>query len=86
MYGETQLFPEKRDTWLTGDNETIEWQEYFKLPDNPTRLRLEGYNESTRYSHTFIIRLVTLPEWIALWQALLARFIKLFARLLGVRL
>jgi len=85
MYGETQLFPEERGQWVSGDDETVEWQEYFELPDDPTRLRLEGYNEDDMYEHSFYVRFAALPKRIAAPWLGVARFVELFSRLIGLR-
>jgi len=83
-YGRLQLWPEEPDTWLTGDDETLMWDEYFELPHDPTRLTIEAYNESAEYEHTFLIRLITLPKAIALWQVALVKFAEAFRRLVGL--
>jgi len=83
-YGRLQLWPEEPGTWLTGDDETLAWDEYFELPHDPTRLTIEAYNESAEYEHTFLIRLITLPKAIALWQVALVKFAEAFRRLVGL--
>jgi len=83
LYGRLQLWPEESGTWLTGDDEAITWNEYFELPDDPTRLTLEGYNEDDTYEHSFYVRLMTLPKAIAYPWLAVARFVKLFSRLIG---
>jgi len=84
LYGRLQLWPEERGTWLSGDDETLTWDEYFELPHDPTRLTIEGYNESTEYEHSFLIRFATLPKRIALWQLALSRFVEAFRKLTGI--
>jgi len=85
LYGDLQLFPEEVGTWLQGDDEVIDWQEYFELPDDPTRLRIEGYNEDDTYEHSFYLRFATLPKRVAAPWLAIARFVKLFSRLVGLR-
>jgi len=84
-YGRLQLWPEESDTWLSGDDETLAWDEYFELPHDPTTLTLEGYNEDDKYEHSFLVRFTTLPKPIALWQIALAKFVQMFSRLIGLR-
>jgi len=84
LYGRLQLWPEEKGTWLSGDDETLTWDEYFELPHDPTRLIIEAYNESERYDHTFLIRLTTTPKHIALWQVAIVKFTETFRRLVGL--
>jgi len=84
LYGRLQLWPEEKGTWLSGDDETLVWDEYFDLPHDPTRLVIEAYNESERYDHTFLLRFSTTPKHIALWQVALVKFVDAFRRITGV--
>jgi len=83
-YGRLQLWPEESGTWLTGEGETIVWNEYFELPDDPTRLMLEGYNEDDTFEHSFYIRFMTLPKVVAAWMLAVSRLVNLLQRLIGV--
>jgi len=85
LYGITQLWPEETGTWLTGDDEVLEWEEYFELPTDPTTLVLEGYNEDDTYEHSFYIRLMTLPKAIAAPWLGIVRFVQMFEKLVGMR-
>jgi len=85
LYGRLRLWPEERDTWITGDDETLVWDEYFELPHDPTRLTVEGYNEDDTYEHAFYLRFMTLPKAIAAPWLAVARFVKAFGRLVGLR-
>jgi len=85
MYGNLQLWPKEFDTWFTGDDIVLNFDEYFELPDDPTKLRIEGYNEDDTYDHSFIIHIATLPRYIAGWMIALTRFVRLFRRLIGLR-
>jgi len=84
-YGDMQLWPEESGTWVSGDDEALEWNEYFELPDDPTRLTLEGYNEDVKYEHSFYVRMMTLPKAIAYPWLAISKFVKLFSRLVGLR-
>jgi len=84
-YGRMQLWPEEPDTWISGDDEALEWNEYFELPDDPTRLTLEGYNEDVAYEHSFYVRMMTLPKAIAYPWLAVSKFVKLLSRLVGLR-
>jgi len=85
LYGHLQLWPEETDTWISGDDEALEWNEYFELPDDPTRLTLEGYNEDDTYEHSFYVRMMTLPKAIAYPWLAVSKFVKLFSRLVGLK-
>jgi len=85
LYGRLRLWPEEKDTWITGDDETLAWDEYFDLPHDPTRLTLEGYNEDDTYEHSFYVRLMTLPKAIAYPWLAVARFVRAFEKLVGMR-
>jgi len=84
-YGRLQLWPAEPGTGLSGDDETLAWDEYFELTPDPTTLTLEGYNEDDKYEHSFLVRFTTLPKPIALWQIALAKFVQMFSRLIGLR-
>jgi len=85
LYGRLQLWPEEKGTWLSGDDETLVWDEYFDLPHDPTRLTLEGCNEDDTYEHSFYLRIMTLPRAIAYPWLAVARFVKAFEKLVGMR-
>jgi len=85
MYGNLQLFPKEFGMWFTGSDIVLNFDEYFELPENPTILRIEGYNEDDTYAHSFIITIATLPKHIVGWMIALTRFVRLFRRLIGLR-
>lgn len=59
FYGNEQLFPAEEGTYFVGDNEIIEWSEYYPLPEHPTRLRIRAVNEDDTYEHSFYLVLNT---------------------------
>jgi len=83
FYGIKQIFPYEEGQWITGDNESIPFDVYIKLPEHPCILKLKGYNSDTKYDHTFYVRLTTgweyeIYPWRILYDAmkLLAKFLK----------
>jgi len=36
FYGIKQIFPYEEETWFYGDDEIIEWDEYWELPEERT--------------------------------------------------
>jgi len=59
FYGNEQLFPVEENTFFQGDNEIIEWSEYYPLPEAKTRLRIKAVNEDDTYEHSFYLVLNT---------------------------
>jgi len=86
-YGIKQIFPFEENTYFAGDNEIIDWQEYFVLPETPCTLTVEAINNDDTYEHSFYLVLVTqkrehlLSQLIA--QAVRAEISKFIMRLTG---
>ncbi|MBW2649064.1 MAG: hypothetical protein JRC53_04515 [Deltaproteobacteria bacterium] len=55
FYGTKQIFPYKESTWFFGDDEIIEWQEYWQLPETPCRLIIKAQNDDDTYEHSFYL-------------------------------
>ena len=55
FYGNEQLFPVEPGTWFKGDNEVIEWSEYYPLPEAKTKLTIKAVNEDDTYEHSFYL-------------------------------
>ena len=55
FYGNEQIFPAEKDTFFLGDNEIIEWSEYWPLPEAKTRLRIRAINDDDTYEHSFYL-------------------------------
>jgi len=85
LYGIRQIAPARPGSWLRGDDERVEWDELFELPEVKTKLVLEAYNDDVVYPHTFFVRFVIQPRAVALWQEKLAKFIEFFSRLVGLK-
>jgi len=85
FYGNLQLWPKEPGTWFIGDDIVLNFDEYYELPDDPTRLTLMGYNEDEELEHSFIIHIAVLPKIIAGWAIAISRFVRLFGRLIGLR-
>jgi len=82
-HGETQIMPWGSDQWIEGNDETVTWEPDYELPSEPAILEARGWNESTRYSHTFYIRIWIKPRPIGpRWDLLekgaeaITRFVK----------
>ena len=55
FYGNEQLFPVENGTFFQGDNEIIQWSEYWLLPEAKTKLRIKAINEDDTYEHSFYL-------------------------------
>jgi len=54
--GETQIIPWGDGQDICGNAETLEWEDDYELPSEPAELEARAWNDSTRFSHTFYIR------------------------------
>jgi len=68
FYGIKQIFPYEENTDFRGDDEVIEWDGLYELPERPCKLIIKTKNEDDSYDHTVFIRLATkykreLPEY-----------------------
>jgi hypothetical protein len=61
-HGETQIIPFEGD--IHGDGEELVFDEVYELPTEDY-LTLEGWNDDSKYSHKFIVRLLILPKTVA---------------------
>ncbi len=55
FYGNEQIWPAEAGTFFAGDNEVIQWSEYWELPEHPTTLRIKATNEDDTYPHSFYL-------------------------------
>ena len=55
FYGNEQIWPAEAGTFFAGDNEVIQWSEYWPLPEAKTKLRIKAVNEDDTYEHSFYI-------------------------------
>jgi len=85
FYGIKQVYPEETDTWVTGDDlyrvVPIRWT----LPESPCKLTVKGYSAGATYDHTVYLWLLTKPEEEVWPLRILADFVKILKRLMGIR-
>lgn len=55
FYGIKQIFPYEEGTYFAGDDEVIDWHEYFELPETPCSLKVKAKNEDDTYEHSFYL-------------------------------
>ena len=59
FYGLEPLFPCETDTYFVGEDEVIEWEEYWQLPETPCELTILAENQDDTYDHSVYIVIVT---------------------------
>lgn len=65
LRNEQQLIPLNRDSWATGDDETVTTPEYYELTETPTQLKFLGCSPGAIYDHLVTVRITILPKAIA---------------------
>jgi len=66
--GEAPVHPE---LWFSGDDEKIEFNDYYDITKDPLALTIEAFNKDEEKDHEFIVRIYILEEWqINPWKAL----------------
>lgn len=81
QYGVKQFWPEKPDTWLIGNNETVKWEERYTMPSVDEVLTVHGASPGTTYPHDVVIRIMTLPKGFYFLETLLDGLINLFKKI-----
>jgi len=84
FYGIKQIYPVEAGTWVTGDNLYRPVALRWHLPESPAKLTIKGYNQDDTYPHTVYLWLLTKPEEEALPWRILADFVKILKRLMGI--
>jgi len=58
-YGDLQIFPEEEGTDFADDDLKIEWDEYYRLDEQPFPLTIWTKNEDDTYPHTVHVYVAT---------------------------
>lgn len=82
-HGESQLIPLSLDEWITGDDETVPFPEYFELSTPPYQLKFIGCSPGTSWPHTVTVRLSVLPSSIAAPYMIFKGLVDTIKRVLG---
>lgn len=82
FYGIKRLWPENEDEWIWGNDETIVWREHLYLPEPENTLTIKAISPDTKYDHDIIIRVKTLPDWVAVPGILLSKVADLIRKIL----
>lgn len=59
---EGQIAPSIEGMDLHGDDDPIDWEEYYESYQNPYQLKLQGWNDDDTYEHTFDVFVAILPR------------------------
>lgn len=81
---ESQLVPLNLDEWVTGDGETVPTETYYELISAPYQLKFVGISPTTHYDHKITVRVQVEPLEIAAPWRILADFVTIVKRLLGI--
>lgn len=60
-----QLVPLSAGEWMTGDDEAVDFQEFFEVKEPNPILVFKGCSPGTSYSHSVTVRITVLPKRIA---------------------
>lgn len=58
-YGNEQIWPDKVGSWFVGDNEVIQWSEFYPLPEALTRFTVKTVNDDDTYEHSVYLTIST---------------------------
>jgi len=83
MHGAHQFAPTNRDGDFIGNDEWIEWKEWYELVEHDTLMRAVAWNESTKHPHSVIVQLAVLPAEILNPMLTGAKRQRFWQRLLG---
>lgn len=62
LHHEHQIAPSTENMDFHGDTFPIDWEEYYESYQPPYELKLVGWNDSTKYPHTFDVFVAVLPR------------------------
>jgi len=82
---EAPLVPLARESWLTGDDETVPTEGYYELFEAPSQLKFVGCSPDTDYPHTISVRVQVLPKEVVGLKAIFDLLYGFFKRLGVIR-
>ena len=62
LHHEHQIAPSTENMDIHGDRDPIDWEDYYESYQPPYELKLKGWNEDTKYAHTFDVYIAILPR------------------------
>jgi len=66
LYGIRQIFPATTGEWIRGDDEFIDLVEHFEVFEPDLKITVRAYNECEFYEHEFVVRVTTVPRFVAM--------------------
>jgi len=85
FYGIKQIYPEPEADWVTGDDVYRPVPITWRMPESKLTLTIKGYNTDDTYAHGIYIWLLTKPEEEAKPWKIIADFVAILKRLMGIR-
>ena len=84
-YGQAQIFPAERGTWLKGDNQYLRLDLNWPLPESRCTLTFKGWNEDDTNPHTFymLAEVAETVEEVQMWKVL-SDFLAVLKALIGI--
>jgi hypothetical protein len=79
-----QIAPTSGSEWFSGDDMKIDYNEHVEIFETPFELTIEAYNTDDTYSHTFVVGVGVLPEWVLLPQQAMQETLKALSDLFAV--
>jgi len=81
---ETHLIPLTRGEWSAGDDETVEYELFYEIEEDPLLLTFIGISPTCVYDHTLRVRITILPKIIASLKPLYILIAKIAKRIFGI--
>lgn len=81
---ESILVPLNKDTWLNGDDETVNNDVYYEFTSTPYELKFVGSSPGTTYDHTVLVRINVLSAEEALPSKALTSLVAILKQYLRV--
>jgi hypothetical protein len=81
-YGIKRFWPSKEGTWIVGNGETVGWEERFEMPAVNETLTVLVANLDDTYSHTIVVRIMTLPRGFYFLETLIQKIAQLWEKII----
>lgn len=85
FYGIKQIYPDPEAEWVTGAGLYRSVPLRWPMPESKVKLTVKGYNVDDTYPHTLHVWLLTAPEEEARPWKVIADFVAILKRLMGLR-
>jgi len=85
FYGIKQLWPSEVGQWFYADNYVVSFRPEWDMPERRVKLTFKGISPGTSYSHTIGLRVHTADLPAAKPWRILADFIYILKRMMGLR-